>query len=666
VRGAAVLRRVAPQAAGVLVVIDLAVAWAWYGGSTTARLLRRAFGVFDPVVVLAIAGALVAAGAGLRVFGVAGRRWTGPSPVPTAIWLAAIASTAALFRVVLGRANHLPKVFGDELIYAGLAKGWAVHGQPVLRGDVEIGYSTLYPLFLAPAFRLAGDAAHALEAVKAMNAIAFALAAVPAYLLARRALPRGWALGVAALSALAPWGVYSALVLTESLFYPVFVACAATLAWTLERPTWRRQLTLLALLAVLVGVRTQGLAVVAGALLAILLCGGVRRFLPTLAVLAALAVFGVAASLAGLALPTATYNPVFDSVSRIGAMLEWGAWNLAAFQLSLGVVALAAFPLGLRTMLRRAAPPGVRATGTAALGLGLGLLGSVALLSASPYGLDRLHERSLFFATPLLLTCLAYWLWRGLERPRWLALGCALAVLGLAATLPRHVVLPAFDVDYPTAPFFAALDAQVPSVPFRIWMLAIAGGGAGTLLLARGPLFPVLTVVLAFAAVTAHVDYTDTLTAAQARALSWVDYSLPDGAGATLVHLGVPYSIEPCASTAWWEEQHLVVWTEWFNTRVDAVTFLYEPNHFDGLYSHQLAVGDRGLLLNGGRPLRPEYVVVDSRQPLAGTPLVRFDLPAVVSQYGNGASLTLWRVDQPLRIHDRPFPLPPRGDGRGC
>ena len=44
----------------------------------------------------------------------------------------------------------------------GLAKGWALHGLPLFRGSLLVGYSTFYPSSLAPAFRLAADGASAL------------------------------------------------------------------------------------------------------------------------------------------------------------------------------------------------------------------------------------------------------------------------------------------------------------------------------------------------------------------------------------------------------------------------------------------------------------------------------------------------------------------------
>jgi hypothetical protein len=550
-----------------------------------------------------------------------------------------------------------------------------VHGRPLLRGSVEAGYSTLYPLFLAPAFGLAADGARALAATKAMNAVAMASAAVPAYFLARRAVPRRWALGVALLSVAAPWTAYSALTLTESLFYPAFVAYAAGLAAALERGRWPGQAVLLAALAVLVGIRTQGLAAAVGTVGAIVLYGAptgevartLRRFAPALTALVALAAVGIGARAAGVALSTSTYDPLFGSLGRIGGLLEWGAWSLGSFELALGVVPLVAFPVAVRGMLTASGPAGARSAAVVAVSLSAAVLASVALLSASPYGLDRLHERSLFFVTPLVLVCFAHWLWRGLERPRVLSLACALGAVALAALLPRDLVFGSFSVDVPSSLFFRELEAQIPGVPFRAWAIGIAAVGAGTFLLARRPLFPVFAVALAFAAVTARVDYGDSLTAAQARSLSWVDHALPTGVDVTLVNLGVVYSTEPCASAAWHEQQRLVVWTEYLNTRIDAVAWLYQPNHFDGAPSRQLTVGTGGLVLAGDRPFAPRHVVIDTRQRVTGVRVARFDLTTIRHpELGNGASLTLWRVDPPLRLYPLPQPLPPRGDRRGC
>lgn len=651
------------------VVVGVAIVWDWAAGTGTARLIRRGFEALSAELVLEILLALLIVGVGVRLApmrqkqrlaerlgGAATRVVPHVRRVPTEVWLSVIVAGAALFRVVLDRANHTPKVLGDELIYTGLAKGLAAHGEPLLRGSVDVGQSTIYSLFLAPAFRLSGDGAEALAAIRVIDPVAMALTAIPTFLLARRVVPRGWALGVAAVAVMVPWTVYSALTMTESLFYPVFVAYAVVLARALERPSTARQLAMLGTLAVLVGVRAQGLTVAIGTLITILVSGAVaggvaaevRRFSVTLAVFAAALVVDVVARVAGIAVPTSSYNVLTHSFGQIVAMLKWGAWSLGSFQLALGVVALAALPAALRGMLRRRRPVAVRATGAVTVGLGVGLLVSVALLAASPYGLGWLHERNLFYITPLILVCTAHWLHNGLERPAWFAAAGALASLTLAAALPTRLVVGwTNNVDVPSDSFFIGLQRQMPDVSVRFWVVLFAAVGVGTFLVAKRPLFPILAVVVALAAVTARVDYRDNLTSSQVTALSWVDHSLPHGAEASLVYLGLPSHASAVVEA---ERESLAISTEYFNTHIGAVAHVAEANPADGLSSPQLVVGSRGLIRSNDGPFEPDYVVLDSRQPIIGHRLARLDFDDPAGHPDRRASLTLWKVTLPLRF----------------
>jgi hypothetical protein len=656
------------------------LAWLWLGGGPTAHLVRRGFSLLRPSVFAAIAAALIVVGVGSELAPAGLRRQLAERTTavrralgrtPAAAVLTAIVVVAFVLRAALGEANHTPKVLGDELIYVGLAKGWALHGEPLLRGSLSVGNSTLYPLLMAPAFRFAANGASALQAVRIINALLMGLTAVPTFVLARRVVSRRWALGVAALSVAAPWTAYSALALTESLFYPLFVTYVAVLVWTLARPTLTRQLIALSVLVVLVGVRAQGLsvAVATAAAIAVLgalegdVRGAIRRFRPTLGVYAAGLLIGVGGAAAGVAVPTSNYNVVFNSLARVAGMLKWGAWNAALFGLALGAVAFVAFPVALRAMLQRGASPAARATAVVALTVSLSLLGSVALLSTSPYGLDILHERNLFYAAPLILTCLAYWLSAGLPRPRWLSLGSAVAFVGLAAFLSPHIAAGTNDVDAPSA--YSAL-LHIPHASFRVSAIVFAVAGAAIFLLARRSLLPVLAVVIAFSGVVSQVDYRDTLTGSQASALAWVDGVLPPGANADLVYLGVPYGLQSCASLAAAEQQDLTTWTEFFNVHIRSVTHIYETNPRDSLASAELTTGPGGFIYKNGRRFSTTYLVIDSRQGIVGKRLARFNLLDIHSQYQQGASLTLWRVDPPLRFLPLPSPLPPRGDGGNC
>src|SRR5206468_7139282 len=110
----------------------------------------------------------------------------------------------------------------------------------------------------------------------------------------------------------------------------------------------------------------------------------------------------------------------------------------------------------------------------------------------------------------------------------------------------------------------------------------------------------------------------------------------------------------------------LTTWTEYFNRSVDRVVHLYAPNARDGLTSPQVTSASGGLVLRDGRPYGPEYVVIDSRQPIVGSRLVRFDLASLGPSYPNGASLTLWKAEPPLRLLAQAQPLPDRADGGRC
>jgi hypothetical protein len=595
--------------------------------------------------------------------------------VPTVIALTVVVAVASVLRIALGAAATIPTVLGDELLYVNLAKSFARFGQPLLRGKLDLGQSLLYPLFISPAYAFAANGGAAFGVVKAMNAVAMALTAVPAYFLGRRVLSRGWSLGVAALAVSAPWLGYTSLSMTESLFYPVFTLFAVVFVSVLERPTVFRQVTVLVTLAVLVGIRPQALVLVGSVVAAIVIEGrfegSIRRSCRTyrliLVLLAGAVGAGLVAAAVGLPVPASGYSGLFNFRYGVVGVAKWTVWNLATYELAVGVVALVALPVALRRLLRRAASGSEHALGIAVVTLCVPMLLSVAALSASPYGLGILHERNLFYVTPLVLTCFAYWLSHGLDRPRSLALGSALAAVAVAASVPERILRLTNNVDGPTASYVMEFKRVAPGVSTQLWLAAAAAVGAGAFLFGKRLLFPVAAVVLAFASVATASDYAGPLTPSQDRALGWVDRALPRGATATLVHVDLTRPNVPCAEVAEYEQQGLLVWTEFFNTSVDRLVHVYGTRGRDNLSAPLLTVGPGGELLDAGRTLSPRYVVVDSRQPVAGARIARFDLSSLGSGFQDGASLTLWKVERPLRLAGSPpAPLPPRADGRGC
>ena len=130
------------------------------------------------------------------------------------------------------------------------------------------------------------------------------------------------------------------------------------------------------------------------------------------------------------------------------------------------------------------------------------------------------------------------------------------------------------------------------------------------------------------------------------------------------MHVDIPRPDLACAESAEYEQQGLVLWTEFFNVSVDDLVHVYGTRGRDGIAATPAEVGDNGMLLADGHELDPRYAIVDSRQELVGTPVQRFDLDE--SGGREGSSLTLWKVEPPLRLGAVANPFPPRAEGSGC
>ncbi len=645
-------------------------------GDSVAHDLRQELLRVDPVWTLAGAAIAVLVLLG-RSIALAGRNpphaHTGTTrPVPVVALLGLIVVAAATFRLLLVRSETEPHVLGDELVYSGLAKGFALDGQPVFRGVLDFGHSILYPLLLAPGYALAHDGALAYEATKTFNAVVVTSAAVPAYLLARRVVDPVLALVVAALVAFEPWTAYAALVMTESLFLPVFATFVLLLARMLERPTLGRQIAVLATLLASVAIRPQAVALAVAVLAAIATQAVraspetrmLRTYAPVLASLAALAAAAALAFALGATTPAGGVTDVAGSLLDPVGLVRWTVWNLAVYELALGVVAIVGFGFALNGLLR-SRDERQRTTGTAMLASAFAVLLSVAVASAGPSGLDILHERYLFYVTPLVLVGLAYWLQTRLEVPRTPALIAGVVAVALAASLTSDQVARANNVDSPTAAWLQAFH-ETTGIPTKPLVVGLAVLGALVLVCARGRVAPVLAVVIPFALLVSGLDYSGPFSEVQNRELAWVDRAMPGKATASLVHLGYSRPDQPCGAAADREQQWLVVLTEFFNTRVDRVYHTAEQVERDNLPSPALTVGAGGVVLDRGQPFVPKYVVLDSRQPVVGKRLAELDLARLGTQYQDGSSLALWRVEPPLRFRVHAQPLPPRADGGVC
>ena len=119
----------------------------------------------------------VPAGAGLRTRALA---------IPAWFWLAGIVVVSIAVRVALARRIVAPWIMIDEIVYSELAKSFASSGHFLVRDVPSHGYGFVYPVLIAPAWRVFGAVPDAYAAAKAINAVVMSLAAIPAYFLARR------------------------------------------------------------------------------------------------------------------------------------------------------------------------------------------------------------------------------------------------------------------------------------------------------------------------------------------------------------------------------------------------------------------------------------------------------------------------------------------------
>src|SRR3954452_21834873 len=143
---------------------------------------------------------------------------TAPRPralaIPAWVWLTAIVAVSILVRIALARRMVAPWIMVDELVYSELAKSFANDGQFLVRDVPSHGYGFVYPVLIAPAWRIFGGVPDAYAAAKAINAVVMSLAAVPAYLLGRRVLRPPLALCVAALAVAIPSMLYTGTLMT--------------------------------------------------------------------------------------------------------------------------------------------------------------------------------------------------------------------------------------------------------------------------------------------------------------------------------------------------------------------------------------------------------------------------------------------------------------------
>ena len=568
--------------------------------------------------------------------------------VPVWVWLSAIVAGSAIFRTAIGRGIAAPFIMVDEVIWAELARGLADAGETLWRGEPDPGYSIVYPLLISPAYAIYQSLPEAYEAVKVVNAVAMSLAAVPAYLLARRVVAPGLSLLAAVLAVAVPSLAYTGTVMTENVFYPLFLLVALVLVLVLESPSWPRGIALLLLVGLAFATRVQALALVPAALLAPFVLAfferrGMRetiaRYRAVYGPFLAVAVLAVLAQLVrGRSLDDllGAYSPVGEVSYDAWKVVRFLVWHTAELALYALVVPVAATIVLVGTARKLDRPLQAFLAATVAI---TACLVPVVATFASHFS-DRIEERNLFYVAPLLTIALLAWIERGAERPRVLA-PVAAAVSALVVLLipfDRFLTTSAITDTLMLLPFWSLADRigtgwvpvvavlltaalaclfiflprryaiVLPLVVLGLWAAAfkpIWWGKHGFERFAEGSLFQGIR--------TEHKD--------------WIDRALPEGAVAAFLWTGRT-------------DRLTVNQNEFFSRGVGPIYYVGKPTP-GGLPETEVTI-DRetgAVTFPDGSPVTDRYLLADSSfEPDGGQAIAR----------DRGWGITLWRTKPPL------------------
>ena len=567
--------------------------------------------------------------------------------VPAWAWLGALVTVSTLVRFAFARHMVAPWIMIDEIVYSELAKSFAATGHFAVRDVPTGGYGVVYPVLISPAYALFRSIPTAYSALKGINSLLMSLAAVPAYLLARRVVSMWSALVVALLAVAIPSTLYAGTVMTENAFYPIFLLAALALVIVLERPRLTTVILFLLALGLAYETRAQAVALLPAALTAPLVSAALARrtrevlsqrllyaLVGGVAVLFVLAEVARGRSVSSLlgAYAAATHQS-YDA----GTVLHWLLWHLAELDFYVGIIP------ALALVLLCARGPALSASERAVVAATVSLLAwfgvEVAAFASQPSVL-RIEERNLFYLAPLLFTCLMLWIERGLPRPR-VAFGVGgVAVVALAAAIPyeRFVDTSATSDTFGVLALWSM--AEWFSIPAQDIRWAVAG--LAIVLIAVAFVVPrrfaLVLPLLVLALYVTEVQPVDSRTQRASIGALFQGITLPDRDWITaVVGTGDPNRVAILWTGA--VDRLAVNENEFFNRDVGAVYTLNGAVP-GGLAQTPVRLDpDTGRFLAAGKVVRVRDVLVDPGASVAG------------QQIGADPKkgLALLRVDGPLR-----------------
>ncbi|HET8527869.1 MAG TPA: hypothetical protein VFL60_03075 [Gaiellaceae bacterium] len=552
--------------------------------------------------------------------------------------LAAIVLLGTVLQALLARLLPSPSVFPDEYLYSQLGRSLATTGHLQVRGVHAHFLSVLEPALTAPMW-LVHDVGLAYRLVQLENAFVLSLAAIPAYLIARRLrVPSGLALALAGLVVVGPPAAFAGMILSEPFAYPLALAVVAAALRMHERPTRRSQLVLLALCALAPLARMQLAALplcVAAALVADAARERrVREALRTQSLFLGAVGAAVAAGVAVAALRGFGYYRFLGHFAGAGGAMRLGGVDLYVVLLSAGAALVPSALVGLALGLTR---PRFRAEFLFSV---LTVLVGVAVLLESVLWehFDRTQERYLCYLLPLLALAFGLRVSRATRRPL-AETGVAAALAAVAALVPLNGAAEASA--HGIAPFFYAfnrLQLELQSSAGAAGVVAIAAtalafAGALATRFRNGALVVVaLSFLSSFALLGGAVDWSHLLARdARAKALpqraDWVDAAA--GGPSTMLVVGKDAQPGTALATLFW------------NPDVTRVVRLPGGRDVDLLDDPQATVARDGTVRVAGAPLGRRvllYSGATSASLAGGRPLARF------------GSATLWATSGAVRL----------------
>ena len=353
--------------------------------------------------------------------------------VSPAILVGGLVAVSFVARFAFALVRATPNRYPDEYLYAELSRSFASTGLPLVRGHLTNFPALLMPLLTAPAW-LFHDVATSFRIIQAEETLCMSLAAVPAYLLARRLrLGANAALAVAALTLAVPNFLASAYVVASPFAYPLSILVTYAGVVALERPSRRSQLVLVGLFVVAALLRTQFMITPFAFLAAATLVGlrerRLRRVLTEQRLV--LVLLGLAVCVLG-AIGLGYYSDAIH-LGITHALPRALAFNVLVIAFASGWVivpgALVALGFGIVRPLDRTE----LIFCVFAVTRMLGMFGEAAL-----YG-PQAHERYVVYVTPLVAIAFALYVRRGFPN-RLVHAGIAVALLILALEWPLTTV----------------------------------------------------------------------------------------------------------------------------------------------------------------------------------------------------------------------------------